>query len=321
MQRLIKLQGAGCRLVMIILPEQVPMFLLAVFMMKREHQIKLIVQVLPSVILGGSFIDWTMGYTNYGSAFSNSKREETSFYALWEKPLVTPYIPSTGSLLAGYYSTSNAYDTDSTYKAFVRYNYYNIDGWVGYSLNSKRRLYANKEIRVHTFAAIRAFNQHFFNVPDISKTVFDYRYTNYIGALTSINVFKQSFYKTNFIYGFGRNEDVPEGFSLSLIGGWAKKQQLKRPYAGLNFNLTNFKKQGFYSNYTLMAGGFFNRRRFEDMNLLFNVEHFTRLKKINPNWYHRTFINTGIATQINPVLNAPLFITTLMGCLILILKI
>jgi len=49
------------------------------------------------------------------------------------------------------------------------------------------------------------------------------------------------------------------------------------------------------------------------MNFLFNVEHFTRLKKLNSKWYHRTFITSGITAQVNPVLDAPLFINSSYG--------
>lgn len=263
--------------------------------------------------INGSFVDWTVGVTSFGRSFSSGQREETNIFTRFEKPLVTPYIPSTGAIEAGYYTSKNAYVSDSLYKTDFKYTYYNIDGWLGYSLDSKRSIYANKEIKVHKFVALRGFSQHFFNLPTKYKTGFDYRYTNFIGSLASINVFRQTFYKTNFIYGFGRSEDVPEGFSIALNAGWVKKQQLKRPYVGIDFNLTNFKKQGFYSNYTIRLGSFYYRHRFEDADLLFNIEHFTRLKKLNSKWYQRTFITTGVTAQVNPVYNTPLFINSTYG--------
>ncbi len=271
--------------------------------------------------IGGSFIDWTTGFNTFAPSFSSGKREETNFFTRLDKPLVTPYIPSTGSLEGGYYGTRNAFVSDSLYKSDYRYSYSKIDGWFGYSLDSKRKLYANKEIRVHKFIALRGFDQHFYEMPGKFKDSFDYRFTNTTGVLASINVFKQSFYKTNFIYGFGRNEDVPEGFSASLITGFAVKKNsgyfiknnIKRPYTGVDFNLTNFKHQGFYSNFTFRAGTFFNKHRFEDMDLLFNIDHFTRLKKLNSKWYQRTFISTGIAAQVNPVFNTPLLINNNYG--------
>jgi hypothetical protein len=271
--------------------------------------------------IAGSFIDWTTGFTNFGESYSSGRREETSFFTRLEKPLVTPYIPSTGSLEGGYYTTRNAYETDSFYKADFRYSYYNIDGWLGCSLDSKRSLYANKEIKLHRFVALRSFKRHFLEQPIKYQDSFDFRFTSSMGLLASINVFKQSFYKTNFIYGFGRNEDVPEGFSAVFTTGYAvsqnngyfSKEKIKRPYTGLDFSLNNFKNKGYYNSFTFRAGGFFHSHRFEDMNLLFNLDHFTRLKKLNSKWFHRTFISTAIAGQVNPVFNVPLFINNEYG--------
>lgn len=263
--------------------------------------------------IGGSFIDWVSGYQDYRYAFTSGRNQETVVYTRLEKPLVTPYIPTTGALEWSYQRTRNVYDSDSLYTYDYKYAYYNIDAWFGYSLDSKRALYDNKQIRVHRFIAIRGFKQHFVNEPVKYKTVFDYRFTDFTGTLASLNIFKQVFYKTNFIYGFGRNEDIPEGFSAALTGGYVKKQDIKRPYAGLDVSVANIKKKGFYSNYTFRAGGYFFRKRFEDVDLLFSVDHFTRLKKMSSSWYNRIFISTGITAQVNPVLNSPLFLNSNFG--------
>lgn len=263
--------------------------------------------------IGGSFIDFTAGFSQFSPSYSNGRWEETKIYSRLEKPLVTPFIPSTGSLEGGYYKSNDSYRMDSVYKADFRYEYYNADGWFGYSLDNRRRLYNNREIRIHNFVALRAFTQHFIHTPGRTETFFDYRFANSMGLLASYNIFKQVFYKTSFIYGFGRNEDVPEGFTLALITGITKRDGLKRPYSGLDFGFANFKSKGFYSSYTFRAGGYFYRNRVEDMDILFNVEHFTRLKRLNANWYQRTFINTGITGQVNSVLNAPLFINSFFG--------
>lgn len=258
----------------------------------------------------GSFIDLSAGYSNYNKAFNSGRNEETVIFANLEKPLVTPYIPSTGGVEWAYYKTNNFYISDSLYNIDYKYEFYTVDGWLGYSLDSKRSLYANKEIKVHRFVALRGFHQRFLSIPYKNKTIFDYHYTDFTGTLASINVFKQSFYRTNFIYGFGRSEDIPEGFSAVLTGGYINRESIKRPYAGLDVQLTNIRNKGAYFNYTFRVGGYFYKSRFEDVDLLFNLEHFTSLRKLRSNWYHRFFINTGITAQANPVLNSPLLLSS-----------
>ncbi len=263
--------------------------------------------------IGGSFIDWVSGYQDYRYAFSSGRNQETIIYTRFEKPIVTPYIPTTGALEWSYQRTRNVYHTDSLYQSDIKYASYNIDAWFGYSLDNKRSLYANKEIRVHRFVAIRAFKQHFITIPTVFKTQFDYRFTDLTGALASLNIFKQVFYKSNFIYGFGRNEDIPEGFSAAFTAGYVNKQNIKRPYAGVDLTLANFKKKGYYSTYTVRLGGYFYRKHFEDIDFLFDVNHFTRLRKLSRSWYQRIFINAGFTVQENPVLNAPLFLNSIYG--------
>ena len=258
--------------------------------------------------IGGSFINWVSGYKDYNYAFTSGRNQETTVYTRIEKPLVTPYIPSTGALEWSYQRTRNVHDSDSRYRDSIKYAFYNLDAWYGYSLDSRRSLYAHKEINIHRFLAIRVFKQHFLTVPVKFDSGLDYRFTDLTGTLASLNVFKQSFYKGSFIYGFGRSEDIPEGFSIVLTAGYVKTQNFRRPYSGLDISLANLYKKGNYNNYTFRIGGYYYQKRFEDVNLLFSLEHFTRLKKMSKTWYQRTFINTSITTQVNPVLNAPLFL-------------
>lgn len=263
--------------------------------------------------IGGSFIDWVSGYRDYRNAFTSGRNQETVVYTRIEKPLVTPYIPTTGALEWSYQRTRNVYDSDSLYQYDYRYAYYNVDAWFGYSLNSRRALSADKEMRVHRFVTLRVFKQHFINEPVKYKTVYDYRFADFTGLLSSLNIFKQVFYKTNFIYGFGRNEDVPEGFNIAVTGGYITKQNIRRPYAGLNVTVSDFQKKGFYSNYIMRLGGYFYRSRFEDVDLLLSADYFTRLKRLGGTWFGRIFFSTAITAQANPVLNTPLFLRSDFG--------
>jgi hypothetical protein len=263
--------------------------------------------------IGGSFIDFVAGYKDYRYAFSSGRNQETVFYTRLEKPLVTPYIPSTGALEWSYQRTRNVYHTETLYKDSIKYAYYTLDGWFGYSLDSRSSLYENKEIRQHRFIAIRGFKQFYQDIPGVFKTGFNKTFTDYTGALASFNMFKQVFYKTKFIYGFGRNEDIPEGFNAAITAGYVVKQDRKRPYSGLDISYAKLRRKGFYSNITVKVGGYFYDKRFEDIDLLLNVDHFTRLRKLNNNWFHRIFISTGITAQANPFLNTPLYLNSNFG--------
>ena len=262
----------------------------------------------------GSFVDVATGFKNFKNAYNSGRREEVTLYTKIEKPLVSAYLASTGAIEASYNKTVNNYQlTDSLYKSDYNYTYLNIDAWYAYSFGGKKMKSKNMETRIRSFFALRTFYQNFYRAPSISDGKIDYRYVNMLGGLVSLNIFKQNFYKANFIYGFGIYEDVPEGFSLSLTTGGSKKDQRSRPYAGLDFLYTHYNKKGFYSAYTFRMGGNFFKKRFEDYELLFNVDHFTRLKHLGPKWYNRNFFSFGFTTQINPYINTPLFLNSAYG--------
>lgn len=261
----------------------------------------------------GSFLDYTIGYTSFRNAFNSGRNEEIAFYTRLEKPMVTPYKPLTGAVEWSYNKTINAYVSDSLYSNDFKYAYYKIDGWIGYSLDSKRGLYANREINRHRFVAIRGFTQRFLTMPYSFKNKLNYLYTDFTGLLGSYTIFRQNFYKTSFIYGFGRNEDLPVGYNLALTAGFINKESIKRPYAGADFQITGLGRNNSFFNYTLRAGTYYHRHRFEDIDLLFNMENFTRLKKLGARWYHRFFYSASFTGQANPKLNTPLFLNSIYG--------
>ncbi|UAY53422.1 BamA/TamA family outer membrane protein [Ferruginibacter albus] len=253
----------------------------------------------------GSFIDWTLGFKTYEPAYVVGRNEETHIYTTFSKPLVTPYIPWTGALTLSFNKDNNLYNTPH-YDSVSKYQYYNIDGWFGYNFGATTLLRKNRDIRLRKLLAVRVLHMHFNNVPlmfgppDGTQVFNYYKYVNVTGALGAFNVFKQDFYRTNFIYGFGRNEDVPQGFNAALTGGWTNQNGRERPYFGLDGELSLFSRKAYYNDITVRIGGYRYQNKFEDFNILLNLYHFTKLKKINPNWYRRYFLTASVTKQIKP---------------------
>ena len=261
----------------------------------------------------GSFIDASIGFKTFKSAFNSGRFEETTIYTHFEKPLVTPYIPWIGALDVSINRTNNDYLQDTAYQNNFRYKYHTVDGWFGYNFGHNRLLYQNMDQRTRKFITFRGVDQHFYDIPTINHQVYDYRYASVTAVLAAFSIFKQDAYRANFIYGFGRNEDVPEGFSASFIGGWTRKQGRHRPYYGIDILKSHFSTKGYYTTYTFKSGGYMYKNRLEDIDMLFNIDHFTRLKKINSQWYTRDFLSIGYAKQLNPILNQPLRLNSTYG--------
>ena len=262
--------------------------------------------------IGGSFADFSVGFKAFNSAISSGRPEESYIYAKLDRALVSPYLPFTGNAEISLHQTKNAYLIDSIFAKNFNYKYINFDAWCGYNLGAKRYLITNIQSRIRKFIAVRVFHQQFQEIPNKFTATPDLAYINSTGVLGAINIFKQSFYKAKYIYGFGRQEDVPEGFNLSVIGGWTNKQYIARPYYGIDFGRNYFGNKGNYYNYTFRLGGYINASKFEDIDLLLNLEYFSKLKPLGGKWYLRNFTTWGITHQVRPspvtqrlFLNAP----------------
>lgn len=259
----------------------------------------------------GSFINWGMGFKTYNKSFTSKRDEENSYYFRFEKPLASQYLTWFGAVDLSYNRTINGYVPATAYNDFYRYKYYDIDGWLGYNIGAKRLLYKNKRSPLRRLIAIRGLHQHFKNIPDKETATNDGAFANTLGALGSVSLFKQNFYRTSYIYGFGRNEDVPQGFTVSLIGGYVRKDSLRlltktRPYFGGEFTLGRYTKKEVYGFVNVRLGGYTYKSRWEDVELMVSGDHFTKLHIINSKWYRRFFFNGSFAKQFSNTLNAPL---------------
>jgi hypothetical protein len=257
--------------------------------------------------IGGSFINATMGYRNFYPALKNDEREETRYYVSFLKPMVHQFIRWTYALEASAHHTSNMYWSDSLYNSDFRYKYNNVDAWASLNLNVKLSDQINPDNRLRTLIGLRVLNRQFDEIPSIHLEQYNYRYANLFAILGSFSIFRQDFYKTQYIYGFGRNEDVPEGIDFTVTGGYTKKQHLVRPYLGFDMQLNYFSDRDDYFNYTLRLGAFGNSQVVEDVNALFNIDFFGHLRRIG-RWKQRTFLNASISKQSRTVLNEPLIL-------------
>jgi hypothetical protein len=266
----------------------------------------------------GSFIDWGFGFKTYNKAFTSRRDEENIYYLRFEKPLASQFLNWFGALDLSYNRTINGYIADSTYNGLYRYKYYNIDGWIAYNMGAKQRMYKNKKSPLRQLIAIRALHQHFTNIPDKETATSEGEFANTTGVLASVSLFKQNFYRTSYIYGFGRNEDVPQGFTVSLIAGYVKKDSLrlltkKRPYLGGEFTFGRYTKKELYGFVNIRLGGYTYKGEWEDVELLITGDHFTKLRRINNKWLSRFFFNGSYAQQFSNKLNAPLLFVSNYG--------
>jgi len=257
--------------------------------------------------IGRSFTNLGIGYQSYYPSISGLK-EDNYYYVTVSKPLVNRYMHWIYEFDAAYHSTRNMYSGDSIYFANNRYRFYDLDAWLGYNINSTGFTTATEDRKLRKLVGLRVIDQQFQNLPGKYLSQYSWRYASLSGMLASVSFYRQNFYKSQYIYAFGINEDIPEGLNLTFTTGYIKKENLQRPYFGINYQRSTFTPKDNYFSYILRAEGYLDHKSLDDINLLGAITYFDHLKAIGPKWNERNFVNVSLAKQLNTILNEPLYI-------------
>jgi hypothetical protein len=261
----------------------------------------------------GSFIDGMAGYLNFAKAFNSGRPEERLAYFRLVKPLVNPYVRWTYALEAKYSSSQNMYAADTFYTLNLRYKSYSTDAWTAWNTEAGHSIGKKDENRLRIVTSIRFISQRFTERPLKYLNKYNYQYSNLDALLGSISIFQQNSYKVAYLYRFGRPEDIPQGTEATLTYGLTVNSSRRRPYMAADFQRYYFNAVNQYFNFSLKAGSYFYRHRFEDINLFAGLNFFNHLYSIGSRWKQRTFLRAEIAKQFNGLLNEPVFASKLYG--------
>jgi hypothetical protein len=124
----------------------------------------------------------------------------------------------------------------------------------------------------------------------------------------SITVFNQNIIRTKYLYGFGRNEDLPIGQSLSLTLGNYYRENNSISYAGVKYEKYALQPSGNYSHLNINIGSSYAEKKYQDFRFLASMEIIGKLKYFeNGSPYRHTF-NVSIAQTLNNKFNEALLI-------------
>ncbi|TXE05940.1 hypothetical protein [Algoriphagus aquimarinus] len=208
--------------------------------------------------LMGSLADFMVYYTQLNSGVSQGEEIEYSTGIMLERPLVSPY-----SKMAGGASWSQNWSRNVRSKpdsSFLNYKYNIMDVWTGYNFGSEKTF----KDRRREFLALRLYDGDFVNQPEQKEVMDERRYHDSKGILAEFSLYQQDFLKTQYVYGFGRTEDIPFGYNLSTTVGYINTISVSRPYAGVNFNYKGASKSGSFYELTLNAASYFRSGNWED---------------------------------------------------------
>lgn len=257
-------------------------------------------QLLYSKINMYRFVNVSASYTQINSNLKSGTPDEEAWFLRLERPLYAPYAHLAGGINLGTFESINRYQQPDS--LFFKYRYWTHDIWLGWNLGNNRFL-SNTSVRDRKFVSLRYFKNHFTDVPYQVADQFNFRFNDREAVLSQFTFFRQDFYKTNYIYGFGTTEDVPAGYNVALTTGYYRQTgqtDLRRFYSGVDANSYVVTKRGGFIQYFFRSGGFMRHGRLEDASGLIGASYysplflFRRLKV-------RQYINFSYTRQFNRI--------------------
>lgn len=261
--------------------------------------------------IGGSFINGVVDYTQINTAQNYGTENQSSFYLQFTRLLFMPYTRWAGGVTLSLNKSVNVYSKPDS--VFESYRYNVQDYWVGYSFGSIRKVKTIRENRNRKFVAIRGFQQYYLQVPEhYVNRVDSLFYHNRTSVLGQLTFFRQDFYKTRYVLGFGRTEDVPYGYRLTFTGGWELEQTRQRPYSAVEIYRNVVNKNGAFFIYTLRLASYYTNNRSEDALTSLNLTHYSRIYKVGKSFLRQQW-DMGYARQFNQIEKRPLSINDTNG--------
>jgi len=242
--------------------------------------------------VAGSFINATLSYTQLNNGASLGLENENAVYLRLDRPLVSPYTRMAGGAEFSYNWSVNVFN--KTAADFRNYQYGIRDFWVGYNVGVQNRT----TNRNRHFIALRSFNQHFSERPQQPIEEFNPIYNDQSFVLGEVSFFNQNFYKTRYIYGFGRTEDVPYGRQLTLVAGSVKQFNRTRPYVGAEIGKSFVRKNGDFTTLNAGIGGFYYNNEPEDVAVVVSASVFSRIIELQRHKMRHS-INIAYSAIIN----------------------
>ncbi|MGQ0830030.1 MAG: hypothetical protein ACT4ON_16705 [Bacteroidota bacterium] len=182
-------------------------------------------------------------------------------------------------------------------KKWTDQDYYNLDVWVGRSINTGTGKNINRRFN-NVVAAFRYAETQYQKRPSFSIDTNKFN-ANTSLYLSSIGFSLSKFYKDQYIFRFGANEDIPEGIIIQFLYGLQYKELMgTRYYAGVDVSRGKHINNIGYFSANATYGSFFNDTETGNATLNLGLTYFTDLLR-SKKWYFRQFLYLKYVNGIN----------------------
>jgi hypothetical protein len=263
--------------------------------------------------LMGSFISINAGINQFGNNLANNVLSARKNYISVQRPLLHPNSKWLGGM--EYLETFNKNvfpgTWDSVFDQQLNYDLKHKDIWVGYQLTSQ-----SKRIKSNAY---RQFIQYRYLENDFRARPIDYllqldrNYQNLNANFLSFTLVRQSVYRTRYLYGLGRYEDLPIGQSLTWTTGYSQIEKDRSAYLGFKFEQYKLSKKENYNHVIANIATSYINKSLQDIRFLSSLEQFSKLKYLNNGLRYRQILNLSFTQTLKNKYNEALRINSIFG--------
>jgi hypothetical protein len=200
---------------------------------------------------------------------------------------------------------------DSVFDQQLNYDLKHKDIWVGYQLTSQSKRIKSNAYR--QFIQYRYLENNFKERPIDYLLQLDRNYQNLKANFISFTLVRQSVYRTRYLYGLGRYEDLPIGQSLTWTTGQYKIEKDKAAYLGFKFEQYKLSKKDNYTHVIANIASSYINQSLQDFRFLASLEQFSKLKYLNNGYGYRQIVNLSFTQTLKNKYNEALRINSIYG--------
>jgi len=261
----------------------------------------------------GSFISINAGMNQFGNNLVNNVLSASNNYINVQRPILHPNSKWLGGM--EYLETINENvfpgKWDTLFDKQLNYNLKHKDIWIGYQLTKQKKQIKVNEYR--QFIQYRHLENNFKDRPIDYLLQLDRNYQNLKADFVSYTLVRQSVYRTRYLYGLGRNEDLPIGQSLTWTTGRSEIEKDRAAYLGFKFEQYKLSKKENYAHIIANIASSYINQSLQDFRFLASLEQFSKVKYLNNGFGYRQIINLSFTQTLKNKYNEALRINSIYG--------
>jgi len=261
----------------------------------------------------GTFISINAGVNQFGNNISNNVLSARKNYISVQRPILHPNSKWLGGM--EYLETENENvfpgKWDTIFDQQLNYNLKHKDIWIGHQLTKQ-----SKRIKLNEY---KQFIQYRYLENDFKARPIDYllqldrNYQNLKANFLSFTLVRQSVYRTRYLYGLGRYEDLPIGQSLTWTTGYSQIEKDRSAYLGFKFEQYKLSKKENYNHVIANIATSYINKSLQDIRFLSSLEQFSKLKYLNNGLRYRQILNLSFTQTLKNKYNEALRINSIFG--------